>query len=260
MSSEIYTPNQSDRVRMQYVENAFKVSGDGVFATLQGEGITAGAPAVFFRLHFCNLKCGFKGGWKCDTGYTWDTTTKEFWQEPDDWDIEYSAIQINNAWNDTFGDYPEKRAVITGGEPMLQQQKIVTLISLLPGWMVEIETNGTIMPVFKLTEVQFNCSPKLANSGNAYSRRYKPAVLAYINSLPRSQFKFVVVNDQDLAEIEHIVHECQLAPEKILIMPEGQTPEAVRAHAALISKAVDQYGWKIIMRHQLDWYGPKRRT
>lgn len=45
----------ADSVKM--VEDKFRVSGDGVFYTLQGEGETMGRPCVFLRLHVCNLKC-----------------------------------------------------------------------------------------------------------------------------------------------------------------------------------------------------------
>ncbi len=43
--------------------------GDGaeIFHTLQGEGVSVGAPAVFVRFSLCNLHCVW-----CDTDHTWN--------------------------------------------------------------------------------------------------------------------------------------------------------------------------------------------
>lgn len=256
-----YRPTMEDFERIKPKPNMLKVSGDGVFATLQGEGVTAGSPAVFLRLHYCNLACGHNGGWKCDTGYTWDKTKPEFWQEPENWGYPETAIKIETSWNDKFPDNEEgKRIVITGGEPLLQQKKIVEFIKIMPNWQVEIETNGTIAPLPELYDCQINCSPKLENSGNPSLKRYKPEALKIINSLPNSWFKFVVSDPKDFEEIDAIVRDCNLDPNKILIMPEGNTSEITQAHLSLVKAEIETRGWKVANRNQLDWYGPKRRT
>lgn len=260
MSAERYIPTKEDIERVRLQRDRLKVSGDGVFATLQGEGVTTGLPSVFLRLHYCNLTCGVPNGWQCDTGYTWDRSKPEFWQEPEDWSCQKTASRIEEAWAEKFGNEEEKRLVITGGEPLIQQTKIAELLEQLPGWGAEIETNGTIMPIPELQACQFNCSPKLENSGNSLRKRYKPEVLRVINNLPKSQFKFVVVEPSDLDEVSRIAEECDLDSEKILIMPEGQTSEQVEVHANRIREAVEARGWKITMRNQLVWFGPKRRT
>lgn len=257
-----YKPDQKEIQHLIPRENMLKVSGDGVFATLQGEGVTAGTPAIFLRLHYCNLSCGYNGGWKCDTSYTWNQRRPEYWKEPEDWDIEETVTKINTAWENAFGKLKNSipRLVITGGEPLLQQKGFLAIIKRLPGWKIEIETNGTLKPLPQLSKYQFNCSPKLANSGNSLDRRLKPIVLAYINSFNNSWFKFVARSPKDLIEIDRIVESCSLNPQKVLIMPEGHTAETVKAHAKKLSQEVENRGWKLTMRNQLIWYGPKRKT
>lgn len=255
---EIYKSTVEDRTRIKPHPDALKVSGDQIFATLQGEGVTAGQPAIFLRLHFCNLACSW-----CDTGYTWDKNREEFWKEPIDWTLSETAHNVEDAWAEKFGGQipdSERRIVITGGEPLLQQKKIADLLGYLPNWKVEIETNGTIAPLPELHDCQINCSPKLENSNNSKNRRFRPEVLKIINELPDSWFKFVVTAQEDLEEIDQIVKECNLTPQKILIMPEGSTLDATTAHLILVEEGVKEKGWNITKRNQLEWFGNKRRT
>lgn len=162
---EIYTPTFAEIQNLKRKPGQLKVSGDKVFFSVQGEGQTMGMPAVFLRLHNCNLSCGW-----CDTRYTWDKTKPEYWQESVDWTIAHAIEQISS--------YPCTRLVMTGGEPLLQQAGITKLVVAIPKWEIEIETNGTVQPVRNLAErCQFNVSPKLSNSGIEMKRRIKPQVL-----------------------------------------------------------------------------------
>lgn len=259
-AKQYYIPTIQERASIQANSDMLKLSGDRVFATYQGEGVTAGLPAVFLRLHYCNLTCGKDSGWKCDTDYTWDIRKPEFWQEPEDWSISRTVSEVENQWQSQFGANEEKRLVVTGGEPLIQQTKIVQLVSLLDGWQIEIETNGTILPVEELGQCQFNCSPKLENSGNLKRRRYKPDVLRRINSFQDSWFKFVVMADKDLDEVEQIIGKCELDNRKILIMPEGRSVSEVLRHAQTVVEKARLNGWNMTMRNQLMWFGDKRRT
>jgi|SRR3989344_2157459 len=255
---ELYKATSEDKLFLRPKPDMLKASGDQVFATLQGEGVTAGKPAVFLRLHFCNLACSW-----CDTKYTWDQNREEFWREPVDWSFSEATTNIGKAWTEKFGfEVPsfEKRLVVTGGEPLLQQKKIVSLLKLLPDWNIEIETNGTITPLPELQGCQINCSPKLENSGNLKNRRYRPETLKAINAMQNSWFKFVVTSEGDVTEIEEIVKECNLNPKKILIMPEGTTLNATTAHLKLVEEVVRRKAWSVTKRNQLVWFGNKRRT
>ena len=71
-----YCPTPAEVLAIKPKDGYLKLSGDGIFATRQGEGATAGMNAIFIRLHFCNLACGLGGGWVCDTEFTWKKRLK----------------------------------------------------------------------------------------------------------------------------------------------------------------------------------------
>ncbi|HLD64045.1 MAG TPA: 7-carboxy-7-deazaguanine synthase QueE [Candidatus Peribacteraceae bacterium] len=230
-----------------------RVSGDGVFYTLQGEGQSMGCPAVFLRLHHCNLDCSW-----CDTWYTWDQRSKEFWTESMLWTAQETRKKIEEAWGCRNPDV-KKRLVITGGEPLMQQKKIVKMVREMPTWDVEIETNGTIMPDQELlARCQFNCSPKLAHSNVDRTRRIKKDVLEALNQVS-TVFKFVVKDAPDLEEMERdFIQPFRLSQEKILIMPEGVQSEEIARIAYAIVEEVKVRGYRLLGRLQCEIWGAKR--
>jgi organic radical activating enzyme len=253
--TEGYKPTPQEIVNSKFQEGMLKVSGDGIFQNVQGEGVSIGKPAVFLRLQDCNLTCGRPSGWQCDTPYTWQKDKPEYWKEPKNIEPLQLAKNIRDIWKGGL----DERLVITGGEPMLQQKNIVKLVQELPDWNIEIETNGTIEPINQLKDVQFNVSPKMSNSGNFPERRYKPQVLKHLNELPKTNFKFVVANPQDIQEISHLVRECNLDKDKIYIMPEGITVEALQEHKKLVEEYVKFEGYKMTKRLQIELWGQARR-
>jgi len=240
--------------RFSVKPDSLLVSGDKAFFSLQGEGQSLGKPAVFLRLHMCNLACGKNGGWKCDTPYTWNKEDPRYYSEPERWSLDQTA--------ETVKQHSCKRLVVTGGEPLLHGRALDNFLDKLPDWKVEVETNGTMLPTFKMVErgVQFNVSPKLSNSGNLEAVRYRPQVLQALNKLPNTTFKFVVMNEQDVAEVDGIVKDCGLDVEKIILMPEGVTPEALSQHGQAVAEVCKQRGYRLVPRLQIMLWGQKRRT
>jgi 7-carboxy-7-deazaguanine synthase len=261
-SPDHYSPISEELARFRDRSDKLRVSGDGVFATLQGEGASAGAPAVFLRLQDCNLHCGQNGeGWQCDAWYTWDRSKPQFWQEQRLASPESLVGEIQSAWDDFEpGCELAQRLVLTGGEPLLQQANIVPLIKQLPNWNIEIETNGTIVPLSELRDCQINCSPKLASSGNNLRARYRPDALRAIASLPNHWFKFVVASRQDLAEIEQIVSENDISYSRVLLMSEGVEAESLQASDERLAGIAKSLGCLVTARNHIFWYGDKRRT
>lgn len=245
---------KAENVRLD--KDFFRVSGDGVFYTVQGEGPTMGEPTVFLRLHVCNLRCVW-----CDAYYTWNPNSKEFWTESKQWTIEHTATAIRDTWG-AENEVIQKRVVLTGGEPLLHKDQIDVLIDQLgEAWKIEIETNGTIQPSQKqLAVCQFNCSPKLANSLNVAQARIRPEVIRSL-ATANTTFKFVVMHDSDLDEIEHDwVEGIGISPEKVILMPQGVTASEVQENARRVVEYAKLKGYRLLGRLQNEIWGAKRRV
>lgn len=114
-----------------------------IFNTFQGEGPFVGYPAVFIRLSGCNLACTF-----CDTEF--DNYT------------EYSVEEIiYKIESDTIVKRP--LIVITGGEPMRQNISLLCQKLLDRKYIVQIESNGTLIAPNLPNGVKIVCSPKIIN-------------------------------------------------------------------------------------------------
>ncbi|MGJ6969320.1 7-carboxy-7-deazaguanine synthase QueE [Streptosporangium sp. G11] len=217
--------------------------------TLQGEGPSAGHPAVFVRLSRCNLACGAADGaaFVCDTPYTWDRTRFDLAAESRRESVEEVAGWVLA--------HPVNLVVITGGEPLLQQVALVELVTRLAdaGRRVEIETNGTITPAPALLERAWcNVSPKLASSGMAERRRVVPAALRALAASGRAVFKFVACDRADVEEVARLAEEFALTP--VWIMPQGTDPQTLMIGGRELAEEVIARGWHLTLRlHVLLW-------
>jgi organic radical activating enzyme len=237
-------------------DNCFLLSGDKIFYTLQGEGPNIGSPAIFLRLHMCNLHCDWRavGGGGCDAWYTWDDDKKEYWTE-------HSLVSFFDVLQ-KIQSYPCKRLIFTGGEPLLQQDQITafnnTYLDL--DWKLEIETNGTITPNPELQKhnVQFNCSPKLSNSGNVIGPN--PKTMHFFASHPYAFFKFVVAVPRDLDEVEDFLETYRIPPEKVLIMPEGVDDKVLTERMRWLADVCQRQGYRLAPRLQISIWGNTRGT
>ena len=237
-----------------------------IFHSIQGEGISAGQPAIFIRSSRCNLHCQW-----CDTDYTWNFTGTPWTHErdgqpdfakhrKDDVTIELSPREIAQH----LDSFDCRRVILTGGEPLLQQEGWVELIDLLrqsdPAWFFEIETNGTRIPSDACAARidQFNVSPKLANSGMEAALRLLPDALTWFAQSPRAWFKFVVGDDTDLEEIHDLVARFDIPRDRVLLMPKGRTPEELTAHSERVAQLSLRHGWKFSDRLHVRLWGDRR--
>jgi organic radical activating enzyme len=198
------------------------------FYSIQGEGRTTGIPAFFLRLSGCNILCQSES-WICDTIEVWKKGVKtEFEDVFTDEDI----VRFRNGVH----------LVITGGEPLLHQKKIIEFLNWFKNKFefipcVEIETNGTILPdaALRVYVKYFNVSPKLSNSGEKLERRFKPEVISKFNDLEQTIFKFVIEKESDYQELyEHyfeLIHKY-----KVYLMPAGENQEALAKTRPIVAE------------------------
>lgn len=236
--------------------------------TFQGEGPSIGTPCYFLRLGGCNQHCTW-----CDTPYTWaysDALAAKHQsgrkydprEELKQMEVAEVYVKLNRMRYEQVPDQLNMLLVISGGEPMLQQKKLVPLMLELTAhqtfWQFEIETAGTIVPMKELTVFvnRFNVSPKLENSKNPLQQRYKPTALKALQATGKAAWKFVVQTPEDLKEVDFIVHENNLSP--VYIMPEGISEGAINTHSQVIAKEVLKRGWHLTTRLQILLYGNQR--
>lgn len=114
-----------------------------MFLTLQGEGVHAGRRAVFLRFAGCNLWSGREQDREAATCQFCDT---DFVGTDGDGGGKFAdADALATAALDFWGEGAEKRyIVLTGGEPMLQVDDALIDALHVRGFVIAIETNGTL--------------------------------------------------------------------------------------------------------------------
>ncbi|GIT55254.1 MAG: radical SAM protein [Candidatus Nitrosopelagicus sp.] len=179
-----------------------------IFKSIQGEGPNFGKPAIFLRTAQCNLKCTW-----CDTKYTWDWKNYDFQKEVKEMTIDEVK--------DAILELEIKHLVITGGEPLLQQDDLADLLSFLkPDFYVEVETNCTILPNKMLTDLidQWNVSPKTKNSGNPLELCENNECYYFFANQENCFFKYVVENESDIPEIKKFVTKYNIPENRVQLM------------------------------------------
>jgi 6-pyruvoyltetrahydropterin 2'-reductase len=228
------------------------------FYSIQGEGPTAGIPAVFLRLSGCNLGCPGFSYVDPQTGDHLGCDTKAVWKHGTRLNLSEILLEWENAgWIEAMRT--GAHLVITGGEPLLQQAALAPFLHAFQakeGFLpyIELETNGTISPEPSLIDLlsQINASPKLFFCGESKSKRYCPVVLDQLAAIPYAVFKFVVRNTADINEVlRDYVTPFRLPPRRIFLMPEGGTRAQVEAHSPTIVEACKQYGFRYSPRLQI---------
>ncbi|MEM6858104.1 MAG: 7-carboxy-7-deazaguanine synthase QueE [Pseudomonadota bacterium] len=233
--------------------------GPEIFASLQGEGPSAGTPVAFIRLSRCNLACTW-----CDTAYTWrfDGDNRP---HRDNVAFDRAANQVKLSPAKAaykIAATGQKRLVITGGEPLLQSGALAQLLAQLPDIEVEVETNGTTKASahVDIRVDQYNVSPKLAHSGNPGELALIPERLDAYADDPRAFFKFVIAEKSDVDEVLALQRAHRIRPERLFLMAEGTTSEALRERQEWLAPLCLDHGFRMSDRMHIHLYGDTRGT
>ena len=163
-----------------------------LFASINGESVRAGEPAVFVRFRGCNLACSY-----CDTKWA---------NRPD------CPVRMMTA--EEIADYADRAGIadvtLTGGEPLLQKDPDVLISRLTAsGHRVELETNGSVS-VEALSRLEprpvFTLDYKLPGSG------MESAMLTenYRFLAKEDSVKFVSGSREDLERAAEIIERYRL--------------------------------------------------
>ncbi|EKD22319.1 MAG: Radical SAM protein [uncultured bacterium] len=219
------------------------------FYSIQGEGTLAGLPSVFIRTAGCNLRCRW-----CDSPYASRHARG-------------SERTIDSLVEEAIR-HPTRFCVITGGEPMLTKGIHDLAKRLVDGGRhVTIETAATILPRGISCSLA-SLSPKLKNSTPGTgtpvavrrrheARRLRPDVIREWIDHYDYQLKFVVCSGSDVAEAIALLDalDRSIAPEKVLLMPEGVDAAAFANVADHIVEACKEHGFRYCDRLHIRLYG-----
>ena len=220
-----------------------------IFYSVQGEGTLAGVPSVFVRTSGCNLRCVW-----CDTPYTSWSPEGEFIAVAD------IAARVR--------EFRARHVVITGGEPMMFAETVeLAALFRAAGLHITIETAGTLWQDLECDLMSI--SPKLANStpfereGGRWAAqhdrlRYQPDILRRLMDGYDYQLKFVVASEADLPELERMCEETRADRARVILMPEGVTPEVLRGRGRWLAEVCKSHGYRYSPRLHVDLWGDER--
>ncbi len=213
------------------------------FVSVQGEGVLTGVPSSFLRLSGCNLRC------------SWCDTPRASWAP----EGEHLSVAEVLEW----AQAGPQHVVVTGGEPLLQSAVEALCDGLKKqGHHITIETAGT---VFRQVQADLmSLSPKLSGSTpdhHTWSARHEAtrlqtAVLAQYVTGWDHQLKFVVGSPEEVEEVRALLGMLPpVVPDRVLLMPEGRSPQALDAKAPFVLSACRENGWRFCDRLHIRLFG-----
>lgn len=249
------------------------------FYSIQGEGPTAGVPAIFLRLGGCNLLCGRNPDDSPANGATWECDTIDVWRKGKRIEINALFEQMQKEHQLILRLTRGAHLVITGGEPLLQQEALLEFLILIHNQMtcnnwpyIEVETNGTVMPTIGVATwvSQWNVSPKLSNSGQPKEKRINADALRAFSKIAKEEpvgefgdvfftpvwFKFVISHSRTCVEWQEI-HDDFVLPfdipfQKLVFMPAASSLDELRIALPEVVSLCKAHGIRFSSRAQIE--------
>jgi len=204
-----------------------------IFASIQGETSYVGLPFAFVRLTGCNLRCRY-----CDTTYAYDGG--------EEIPLEEVVTRV------TLFGIP--RVMVTGGEPLLQEETPVLVTALLDlDHTVLVETNGTV-PLSRLDPRAVRIMDvKCPGSGEAGKTAWEN--FGHLGA--RDEVKFVLSSREDYRFARTVIETYgKKHPFQVLLSPAFGLLSPEELAGWMVGDAIDaRFQLQI---HKLVW-GPDRR-
>ncbi len=209
------------------------------FLSIQGEGPSAGTPAHFVRLQGCDVGCHW-----CDSKYTWGSSGGR-------------EVAVDEVLDEARALGSAPMLVVTGGEPLEHDGVYELLARAVQLWpRVEVETSGVLPPGMRDERLFWNVSPKLSSATERASDTWQHADRWCAE--PNATFKIVIGSRDDVAEAVRRLDDHGIPARRVMLMPEGLTDDAVRAHARIVLEACQAHGFRMSPRLHIWMWGAKR--
>ena len=131
------------------------------------------------------------------------------------------------------------------------------------GMHITVETAGTVFTPVACDLMSI--SPKLSNStpeGVFHAQherlRWQPDVLLRLMETYDYQLKFVIVREDDIAEVLTLVSQLNAPPGKVILMPEGISTDVLKERSVWLAEICKQHGFRFSPRLHVDLYGNRR--
>lgn len=203
----------------------------------------------------------------CDSYASWDPRFKHLSPVLSTDSIADAIMDLlpNKGWED-------EHLVITGGEPLLGWQKSFPDLLNHPKMKglkeLTFETNGTqeLTESFRTYLFQewtrfgrdydrltFSVSAKLPCSGEKWEDAIKPQVVKDYQDIGHTYLKFVIANEEDLADAERAVNEYRSAgfSGSVYLMPVGGTEQLYGLNNRSVAEIAMKKGWRYSDRLQI---------
>jgi len=156
-----------------------------IFESVQGEGLTVGAPSLFIRTGRCSVGCKF-----CDTKYSWNSGR------------DYSADEIRKIVKES--ELPD--VIITGGEPLEEPEidRVLEEISQVKAVRrITLETCGHFFRELPVEKLHLVVSPKPPTMGVEFPFE---TVSEFLKRYSDLELKFTVFSQEDLKRVKEFLN------------------------------------------------------
>ena len=203
-----------------------------IFTSIQGETSFVGLPFTFVRLTGCNLRCSY-----CDTQYAYEEGTE--------YSLDAVVAEVNKR--------AVSRVVITGGEPLLQDETYILCSRLLDaGVTVLLETNGSIL--IKDVDQRVHRILDLKCPGSGMDKYMNLQNVDYLTV--RDEIKFVISDRKDFEWALEILNQHEMQGRAHVLF----SPVSDRLHPQELAEWILQEKLNVRLQLQIHRYiWPDRR-